>query len=199
MNTNANVQTAAQGHRPYKRKVKNFIIHRPMQREFSFMLILLFMVASATCAYFIHQTIYDAAFGSHSLQFVKINPLQILSDVSYAVIIRVTLVLIVTLLIIGGYGIVFLHRVAGPIHRLRQTLLKMNRGETVTEVKLREGDFFHELAHDVNTLIKHSQAGRAKVEEIKNGLNEISRSVVSDDDRSKLRRLREVADSISQV
>ena len=45
--------------------------------------------------------------------FGKINPFQVLSDVSYQVIIRVTLVLMAALLIIGGYGVVFLHRVAG--------------------------------------------------------------------------------------
>ena len=65
MKTNESAQ--AQGNpsnRSYKRQAKNLIIHRPMQREFSFMLIALFMVASAAIAWVIHQTIRDAAFGS---------------------------------------------------------------------------------------------------------------------------------------
>ena len=41
----------AMPHRTYKRQVKNLIVHRPMQREFSFMLIALFMVASVAIAW----------------------------------------------------------------------------------------------------------------------------------------------------
>ena len=63
MATNTNVKATGQSGRPYKRQVRNIIIHRPMQREFSFMLIALFMVASAAIAWIIHQTIRDAAFG----------------------------------------------------------------------------------------------------------------------------------------
>jgi len=169
-----------------------------MQREFSFMLIALFMVASAAIAWIIHQTIRDAAFGG-GLQFGKINPFQILSAVSYQVIIRVTIVLIATLLIIGGYGIAFLHRVAGPVYRFRQTLLKMNRGETVHEIKLREGDFFHEMAHDINVMIRRSRAGYEKLTEVKTGLNDLIRSSPSDDIRGKAQHLKELTDSISQV
>ncbi len=198
MTTNTNLKTTGQPGRPYKRQMRNIIIHRPMQREFSFMLIALFMVASAAIAWIIHQTIRDAAFGG-GLQFGKINPFQILSEVSHQVIMRVTLVLIATLMIIGGYGVAFLHRVAGPVFRIRQTLLKLNRGEAVPEIKLRESDFFHEMAHDLNVLIKHSRLTQEKLSEMKNGLNELSRSVPSDDVRGKVQHLKELADSIPQV
>ena len=110
---------------------------------------------------------------------------------------RVTLVLIATLMIIGGYGIAFLHRVAGPMFRIRQTLLRLNRGESVPDIKLREGDFFHEMAHDLNVLIKHSRLTQEKLSEMKNGLNEISRSASSDEVRGKVQRLKELVDSIS--
>ena len=101
MEMNVNVQAkVAAPQRPYKRQVKNLIIHRPMQREFSFMLIALFMVASAAVAWVIHQTIRDAAFGG-AFTFGKINPSEILYDVSYSIIIRVTLVLILTLITVS--------------------------------------------------------------------------------------------------
>ena len=182
--------------RPYKRQMKNIIIHRPMQREFSFMLIALFMVASAAVAWIIHQTIRDAAFGG-GMVFGKINPFQVLSEVSYQVIIRVTLVLFAALLIIGGYGVVFLHRVAGPVFRFRKTLLSLNRGEMPVDIKLRESDFFHEMSHDINTVLKRTRADHAKLTELRAQVNDLMRSAPSDEVRQKAQGIKDIADTLS--
>ncbi len=199
METNMNMQaSAAIPHRPYKRQVKNLIIHRPMQREFSFMLIALFMVASAAVAWVIHQTIRDAAFGG-AFTFGKINPSEILYDVSYTIIIRVTLVLILTLIIIGAYGVVFLHRVAGPVYRFRQTLLKVNRGEMPQDIKLREGDFFHDMAHDINIILKRLRAEQEKIGELKLKINDFQKSATSEDVRKKADEMKAVLDSFSKI
>lgn len=184
--------------RPYKRQAKSIIIHRPMQREFSFMLIALFMVASAAVAWVIHQTIRDAAFGG-GFYFGKVNPFEILSDVSYKIIIRVTLVLILTLIIIGAYGIVFLHRVAGPVYRFRQILLKVNRGEMPSDIKLREGDFFHEMASDINIILRRLRAEQVKVSELKEKVLDFQRSAPSEAARKKAEEMKEVLDSFSKI
>jgi len=189
---------SAASDRVYKRQIKNIIIHRPMQREFSFMLIALFMVASAAVAWIIHQTIRDAAFGG-GMVFGKINPFQVLSDVSYQVIIRVTLVLLAALLIIGGYGVVFLHRVAGPVFRFRKTLLSLNRGEMPHDVKLRESDFFHEMSHDINMVLKRLRSDHATLTDMKTKINELIRSAPSDEVRQKAQQLKDLADSFAQV
>ena len=196
METNANVPNAgAQPPRPYKRQVKNILIHRPMQREFAFMLIALFMVSSAVVAWIIHQTIKDATgfyYGSVS------NTFQVLQDVSYQVIIRVTLVLMASLLIIGAYGVVFLHRVAGPVFRFRKTLLSLNRGEMPFDVKLREGDFFHEMAHDLNVVLKRLRGEQVKLSEMKTTIGDLIRTAPSEEVRQKAQQLKELADSFSQ-
>jgi hypothetical protein len=193
METNAqvNLKTAP---RPYKRQAKNIIIHRPMQREFSFMLIALFMVASAAVAWVIHQTVRDAAFGG-AFTFGKVNPFEILSDVSYQIIIRVTLVLILTLITIGAYGVMFLHRVAGPVYRFRQTLLKVNRGEMPNDIKLREGDFFHDMAQDINIILKHRRIEQEKLADLKGKISDFQRTAPSEDVRKKADALRTVVDS----
>jgi hypothetical protein len=199
MDTNVDSQAkVTMPRRPYKRQVKNLIIHRPMQREFSFMLIALFMVASAAIAWVIHQTIRDAAFGG-AFTFGKINPSEILYGVSYSIIIRVTLVLILTLIIIGAYGVVFLHRVAGPVYRFRQTLLKVNRGEMPNDIKLREGDFFHDMAHDVNIILKHRRMEQEKIAELGVKISEIQRSAPSEDVRRKADEMRTVLDSFAKI
>ena len=198
METNANAQVKMIApQRLYKRQVRSIIIHRPMQREFSFMLIALFMVASAAVAWVIHQTIRDAAFGG-GFYFGKVNPFEILSDVSYKIIIRVTLVLILTLIIIGVYGVVFLHRVAGPVYRFRQTLLKVNRGEMPPDIKLREGDFFHEMASDINVILRRLRAEQGKLSELKEKVSDFQRNAPSEAVRQKAEEIKEALDSFSK-
>ncbi len=198
METKANAHAKAPTHRSYKRQARNLIIHRPMQREFSFMLIALFMVASAAVAWVIHQTIRDAAFGG-TFTFGKINPSEILYEVSYSIIIRVTLVLILTLIIIGAYGVVFLHRVAGPVYRFRQTLLRVNRGEMPQDVKLREGDFFHDMAHDVNIILKRLRSEQDKIAELKIKVSDFQKSALSEDVRQKAEDMKAILDSFSKI
>ncbi len=199
MTTNVNVQVkVAAPNRSNKRQVKNLIIHRPMQREFSFMLIALFMVASAAVAWVIHQTIRDAAFGS-AFTFGKMNPSEILYDVSYSIIIRVTLVLILTMIIIGAYGVVFLHRVAGPVYRFRQTLLKVNRGDIPQDIKLREGDFFHDMAHEINIIMRRLRGEREKISELKTKVIDFQKNAPSDDVRRKAEEMKTVLDSFAKL
>jgi nitrogen fixation/metabolism regulation signal transduction histidine kinase len=198
METKANEHAKTTIHRTNKRQAKNLIIHRPMQREFSFMLIALFMVASAAVAWVIHQTIRDAAFGGN-FTFGKVNPSEILYDVSYSIIIRVTLVLILTLIIIGAYGVVFLHRVAGPVYRFRQILLRVNRGEMPQDIKLREGDFFHDMAHDINVILKRLRSEQSKISELKIKISDFQKSALPEDVRQKAEDMKTVLDSFSKL
>lgn len=195
METNENtLKTASAVRRPYKRRIRNILIHKPMQREFSFILIVLFMIASAAVAWIIHQTIRDAAFGG-GFYFGKVNPFEILSDVSYTIIIRVTLVLILTLIIIGIYGITFLHRVAGPVYRFRQTLLKVNRGEIPGQINIREGDFFHEVAQEINIVLKRLRADQEKIDDLRKKLSDFMHTAPSEDERKKAAELKAILDS----
>lgn len=196
--TNANVPPLPAGQRPYKRKIRNIVIHRPMQREFSFMLIALFMVASAAVAWVIHQTIHDAAF-SGGFYFGKVNPFEILSDVSLKIVFRVTLVLILTLVIIGIYGIMFLHRVAGPVYRFRQTLLRVNRGEFPNEIRLREGDFFHEMAHDINVILRRLKAEQERITDLKSKLGDFEHTAHSEEAQRKVNEMKMLLDSFSKI
>ena len=46
------------------------------------------------------------------------------------------------------------HRVAGPVLRVRQQLVRINQGEPFSELDFREDDFWHDLASQVNQLAK---------------------------------------------
>lgn len=147
---------AHKGLRPYKRRARNILIHRPMQREFSMVLIALLMISTLAIGFVIHATIHEAAFGG-GFHFGKINPVEVLAEVRYQLILRVSCILFATLIVIGIFGIFFLHRVAGPVYRFRQVFLRLNRGEVPALIRLREEDFFSETAEEINRLIQKMQ------------------------------------------
>ena len=154
MNENPAVPNAQPAHsRTYKRHARNILIHKPMQKEFTLVLIGLLMVSLLAISFVIHSTIREAVLGG-GYHFGKVSPVEILSDVSYMLIVRVACVLFVTLIIVGLFGVSFLHRVAGPVYRFRQTFAKLNRGENPPPIRLREGDFFEETAQEINKYLE---------------------------------------------
>lgn len=166
---NANPQPVK---RNYQRRVRNIFIHKPMQREFTLVIIALLMVSSIAIGFVIHSTIREAAFGG-GFHFGKINPYEVLSEVSYQLVLRVTSILFVTLIVIGAFGIFFLHRIAGPVYRFRQVISRLNNGQIPPHVKLREGDFFAEVALEINQLLENSAMERSKAERALEKINTI--------------------------
>lgn len=161
------VNQAPAGRPKYNRSVRNVLIHKPMQREFSLMLIALLMISTFAVGWVIHHTIHDAAFGGEGYHFGKVSPYEVLSDVSYQLLIRVSSVLFLTLIVIAVFGVFFLHRVAGPVYRFRLTFLKINDGDIPRPIKLREGDFFAETADEINRFIKKLEFETQKQKKLK--------------------------------
>lgn len=71
------------------------------------------------------------------------------------------------LFIFGGvfvYTLSFSRRIAGPIHRINETLRKMADGEYPGQVILRRGDFFHATAELLENLSRKSAEKRGRGE-----------------------------------
>lgn len=162
------------GTRKYRRQVRNIIIHKPIQREFMFVVIILFMISMLAVGFIIHYTIREAAFGG-GFRFGKINPYEVLSDVSYQLILWVSCILFATLLVIGSFGIFFLHRIAGPVYRFRVTLRRVNHGHAAPPIRLREGDYFTEVAGELNTMIQTIQDQRVRLKQVEESLDHMTR------------------------
>ncbi|MBN1688088.1 MAG: hypothetical protein JW893_03220 [Candidatus Omnitrophica bacterium] len=171
-----NIENQAQeGTRPYKRRVRNVLIHRPMQREFTMVVLGLLIVSGLAIGFVVHETIREAAFGG-GFRFGKINPIEVLGEVQYQLILRISLILFASLMVLGTFGIFFLHRVAGPVYRFRQIFIRMNRGaskEIPVPVRLREGDFFHETAVEVNKIIRRIKHDTEKIQAAKEKIGQI--------------------------
>ena len=52
------------------------------------------------------------------------------------------------------YSIMITHRIAGPLHSILKTLKKINNSGEMTKVSLRDGDFFQDLADEVNQALE---------------------------------------------
>jgi hypothetical protein len=52
------------------------------------------------------------------------------------------------------------NRFAGPIHRLRSAMRELAAGKPFTPIRLRKGDFWHEVADEFNSAVEGLQAGR---------------------------------------
>ena len=158
--------------RQYKRKFRSVLIHKPMQREFTLVVISLLIVSALAAAFVIHYTIHEAMMGG-GYRFGRISAYEVMSEVSYDLITRVSIILFIAMLLIAIFGVLFLHRIAGPVYRFQGVLRRISRGEVPEEVRLREGDFFTETAEDLNRVIQIlgqrrqvSQGLRSKVEDM---------------------------------
>ena len=173
-----------------QRKVSSLFIHKEMQREFSFVLIVLLLVSSFLVAVIIHYTIRHAAFGDNALQFGKVNPYEVISQVSYQIVTRVTLILLFTLFAIAAYGIKFLHRVAGPIYRCRKTLIMLNQGRIPDPIRLRAGDFFTEVADEINLQTNLWAIEMKRREELARQIEDLSKSISSPEAKAKIEEIK---------
>lgn len=165
--------------RPYKRRLKSVLIHKPMQREFTLVVISLLIISALTIGFVIHSTIREAMMGG-AYRFGKISPYEVMSEVSYDLIVRVSLVLFVTILVIAIFGVFFLHRLAGPVYRFRSILRRVSQGEIPDEFRLREGDYFTETADDLNQVLRILRERRRQLDEIEGQLEEALRRNPSD-------------------
>lgn len=89
-------------------------------------------------------------------------------------------ILAVLVVAIGLLGIVFTHKVAGPVFKMKRLLRQVGEGKLVVRERLRKGDelqhFFEAFESMVAELRKHQEAEIARVDKILEKLDEAPRS-----------------------
>jgi len=79
-------------------------------------------------------------------QFIK------LSELIWPVILVILLSVIITSITVYFLGVLFTHRMAGPIYRLRNDIAEMTDGDLEKKVSIRDKDYFQLLATDIDCL-----------------------------------------------
>ena len=64
--------------------------------------------------------------------------------------------------LIVAFGLVYSHRIAGPIYRLQKYLKERNAGTEKGNLYFRQGDYFPELADSVNEFVGNNKKEKPK-------------------------------------
>lgn len=65
---------------------------------------------------------------------------------------------VLNIIVISIFSILFSHKMAGPIRRIKNTLHDYAEGKPIVPIKLRAGDFFKDLAELVNKAIQKKES-----------------------------------------
>ena len=105
-------------------------------------------------------------------------------------VIRTTnLALIRNLLFVSPFifflGLLFSHKIAGPVYRIEKSVEEIAKGNLALKIKLRKGDEFWDLADIINTMTENLsvsiKSNKNAVSEIQKSLNEIKKVFSSPD------------------
>src|SRR6185295_4449825 len=86
--------------------------------------------------------------------YVMLSEQRLASDLVFAFLAVLSIVIVIT------FGIELSHRIAGPIHRLKNELFQVSQGKDLTEIKFREKDFFPDLADAYNDFARSRSRSR---------------------------------------
>src|SRR3989344_5597193 len=147
-----NTKLMDSGKAAYKRSVQNILINRPMQREFTLVMLGIMMTAAFAVGIVINLTL--GSLTDNAPTTISRTTLErIIFDANAQLVVISILIIFLAVIATGFFGVFFLHRIAGPVYRFRQVLKRMGSGEIPPEVRLRRKDFFKETADELNRVI----------------------------------------------
>jgi methyl-accepting chemotaxis protein len=115
-----------------------------------------------------------------SFEGTEVSPMlgKLLTELNITLFPRILLIVFVGILAIGTIVILVVHRLAGPIYRLKKTLKSIGEGVLPAPIKFRKGDELHDLATATNKMLtglKTMQASNSQlVEEAVSSLEKIA-------------------------
>lgn len=136
-----------------KRSIQSVLIHRPMQREFTFVMLGIMMTAAFAVGMVINLTLGDLTENA-PVTITRTTLERMIYDANSQLVVSSILIIFLAVIATGLFGVFFLHRVAGPVYRMGQVLKRMGGGEIPSEVQLRKRDFFKETAEELNRVIQ---------------------------------------------
>ncbi|MBI4970252.1 MAG: hypothetical protein HZC17_00210 [Candidatus Omnitrophica bacterium] len=138
------------GNNPESRSYSHLFIYKPIQRQYFIWMAVITIVAAFVISFVVHQTVRSAL--SHEIaRTTKLSVIEILNGMEYDLLINIFVVLFIAVIVSAIISVFFLHRIVGPIYRIQETLKKMADGQIPDkDIKLRPGDFFSELAAELN-------------------------------------------------
>lgn len=129
---------------------KHLLINPAFQLRFSFLFTLAVVVFSAIFPIFVYLM-----FGSieqHSFFANNTSALQALREARYDLAIFLTLTFLLTIVTAFTLALFHSHRIAGPLYKLRISMVAMQQGVLDKHIRFRNHDNFQELADGFNSM-----------------------------------------------
>ncbi len=149
---------------------RTFIIKPEIQIKYLIITIILIALTGIAVFFYVNLTIAS----STKLENLTLSDIAMIKDLIFKSMVSV--LSIITLIVIIE-GILFLHKLTGPLFVIEKMMKMISEGDLTLQLKLRKGDELHSLAEEfqnmVNSLNKNIREEKIVVENIKNQLNEI--------------------------
>lgn len=172
------------------RQIRNVLIHKPLQREYTLLMIGMMMATVLIVVSTIHFTMKQSLFGN-PYRVGSVSPYELLSDMSQQLIMRVSIIFLLTTLVSTVIGVLFLHRVAGPVHRFRNILKRLSSGEIPNDIRLRQNDYFSEVAVEFNGVFKSLRQKQMLAKEMTTALDQLKDEPLNPQVKNTLQNVRE--------
>jgi len=172
-----------------KRSIQSVLINRPLQREFTLIMLGIMMTAAFAVGMVINYTLSGLTDNAPAT-ISKTTLERMIFDANSQLVVSSILIIFVAVIATGLFGVFFLHRVAGPVYRFRKVLERMGSGEIPGEVQLRRRDFFKETAEELNRVIQLLKEVDTTSQKIGALLNQIPNEKLPQDLSSKINEIR---------
>ncbi len=169
-----------------KRSIQSVLINRPLQREFTLVMLAIMMSAAFAVGMVINFTLGSLTENAPTT-ISRLTLERLVFDANSQLVVSSILIIFIAVIATGFFGVFFLHRVAGPVHRFRQVLKKMGSGEIPGEVQLRKKDFFKETADELNRVIQLLRELDITSQKIDRVLTQLPKDALPADLNSKIR------------
>lgn len=179
-----------------KRSIQNVLINRPLQREFTLIMLGIMMMAAFSVGMMINFTLRGLT-DNAPITVSRTTLERMILDANSQLVVSSVLIIFLAVIATGFFGVFFLHRVAGPVYRFRKVLKQMGSGQVPeTDVHLRRRDFFKETADELNRVIHLLREFEETSETINLLLRQIPKEALPSDASTKLHQIQ---DSLSRL
>ena len=158
-----------------KNRRTRFLVNRKLQLGMSFQIVAyvyLYLVLFALLANYSALKTVVFGTGGDADYIAAVERLEVFVEV-------MVLPLILTFLCLWLHGILFSHRLAGPIYRIKQALSQARSGNLSMDVKLRERDYFQDICDELNGLCGRLRGDMAHCRELSGRLADAAEALDS--------------------
>jgi len=171
-----------------KRNIKTLLIDPQMQKEYTFLMVVVLFVAAIVISILVNWTIRDTML-SGPYRMGKVSPYEVMSTINYLITVRITIAFIVTIVATSFLSIKFLHRVGGPIYRFRVAFKELAKGSIPRDISLRSNDFYKNVAAEINVVLAILRNDEQKKNEIASELEKLPKEQLPPEWNDKIQNM----------